>query len=204
LAPSVLRVGGVVLCGGDSRRMGTAKAWLHVGDEYMLQRVVRIAAGVVSPVVIATRLGEKLPPLPDDIQRVEDAVKNGGPLAGIAAGLDSLSGQCDAAFVVSCDHPLLKPSFISQLIALLADHPAVVPLHEDWPYPLVAVYRVSVRAVLDRMTQRGELRARDFVKQCGARLVPGDEFRGVDPRLESLRNVNDRKSYESALHAMGL
>ena len=46
------QIGGIVLCGGKSQRMGTSKAWLRAGDEYLLQRVVRIVAGVVDPVVV--------------------------------------------------------------------------------------------------------------------------------------------------------
>lgn len=36
---SALKVGGVVLCGGRSRRMGKSKAWLPCGGEYLLQRM---------------------------------------------------------------------------------------------------------------------------------------------------------------------
>ena len=36
-----MNLGAVVLCGGESRRMGQPKAWLPFGPERMLQRVVR-------------------------------------------------------------------------------------------------------------------------------------------------------------------
>lgn len=43
-------VGGIVLCGGDSRRMECDKAWLPFGGETLLSRIVRITKQVVSPV----------------------------------------------------------------------------------------------------------------------------------------------------------
>ena len=43
--------GAVVLCGGESRRMGRPKAWLPFGDERMLQRVVRLVDMVARPIV---------------------------------------------------------------------------------------------------------------------------------------------------------
>ena len=165
----------------------------------MLPRVVRITAGVVSPVVVAARRGDNLTALPAGTLRAEDAVENAGPLAGMAAGLELLSARCDAAFVVSCDHPLLRPAFISRLIARLADHPAVVPVHKGRPYPLVAVYHMDVRETLSAMLDAGELRAQDFVKRCEAMLIPSEGLRDTDPQLDSLRNVNDRESYERAL-----
>jgi molybdopterin-guanine dinucleotide biosynthesis protein A len=46
---------GIVLCGGRSTRMGSAKALLPFGAETMLQRVVRLLGTVVSPVVVVSQ-----------------------------------------------------------------------------------------------------------------------------------------------------
>ena len=53
-----LSIGGIVLCGGESRRMGRPKAWLPFGDELMLQRVVRILGEVVNPIVVVAAPGQ--------------------------------------------------------------------------------------------------------------------------------------------------
>ena len=50
------RVAGVVLCGGQSSRMGRPKAWLPITGELMLPRVVRLVSEVVSPVVVVAAL----------------------------------------------------------------------------------------------------------------------------------------------------
>ena len=109
--------------------MGRPKAWLQIGDELLLSRMVRIIGLVVSPVVAATRRGLELPPLPLDTGVAYDAEGTAGPLAGIAAGFDALCGRCDAAFVAACDHVLLSAAFVKRMIELLADHDAVVPEH---------------------------------------------------------------------------
>ena len=83
-------VGGIVLCGGKSTRMGSPKEWLPIGEETLLQRVVRVVSHVVSPVVVATRKNQELPPLPAGVRVVHDVVEDFGPLAGIAAGMDAL------------------------------------------------------------------------------------------------------------------
>ena len=70
-----LTVGGVVLCGGRSRRIGSSEAWL--------QRMVRIVGEVVEPVVVAGRRNQSLPELPEGVAVVCDAVEDAGPLAGI-------------------------------------------------------------------------------------------------------------------------
>jgi molybdopterin-guanine dinucleotide biosynthesis protein A len=179
--------------------MGTAKEWLTIGNEHLLQRVVRIVGGIVRPVVVASRRGQPLPVLRPDVEVVYDAIENAGPLAGMAAAFEALAGRCEAAFVVSCDHPLLKPAFITRLIELLGDHPAVVPSHEGRSYPLVAVYRLNSRPLLAELLARGEHRVHAFAERCGAHVVSSADLADVDPTMDSLRNVNDRESYERAM-----
>ena len=73
-------VGGIVVCGGQSRRMGRPKAWLPCGAEFLLQRMVRLVGDVVSPVVVAGRRDQELPSLPAGVEIVYDRVENSGPL----------------------------------------------------------------------------------------------------------------------------
>ncbi|MGZ6054814.1 MAG: molybdenum cofactor guanylyltransferase, partial [Isosphaeraceae bacterium] len=58
-----LIVGAVILCGGESRRMGQPKAWLPFGPERMLQRVVRLVSTVTGPIVVVAAPGQELPSL---------------------------------------------------------------------------------------------------------------------------------------------
>src|SRR5262245_60341239 len=108
---TVTRVAGVVLCGGQSSRMGRPKAWLPFGGELMLPRVVRLLGEAVRPVVVVAAPGQDVPPLPPEIAVVRDEERGRGPLQGLAAGLDALTGQADAVYLSSCDVPFLRPAF---------------------------------------------------------------------------------------------
>src|SRR5262245_18679637 len=103
------RVGGVVLCGGRSSRMGQPKAWLPFAGEPLLARVVRLVGEAASPVVVVAAAGQELPPLLADVEIVRDPEPDRGPLQGLAAGLAALRGRAAAAFVTSCDAPFLRP-----------------------------------------------------------------------------------------------
>src|SRR5438046_7125868 len=122
-----MNVGGIVLCGGRSRRMGRPKAWLSFAGEVMLSRVVRLLGEVVSPIVVVAAPEQDVPPLPDAVGVVRDEVEGRGPLAGLAAGLRALAGRADAAYLSSCDVPLLRPEFVRRMIALLGDAAVCVP-----------------------------------------------------------------------------
>ena len=106
------RSGGIVLCGGKSTRMGVAKATLPFGPETMLQRVVRLLGTVVSPIVVVAARDQDLPVLPPDVIVTRDEREARGPLEGLRAGLKALPPAVDAAYVTSCDVPLLVPAFV--------------------------------------------------------------------------------------------
>src|SRR5207244_9454378 len=150
-------VGGIVLCGGQSSRMGRPKAWLPFGDELMLPRVVRLLSEAVSPIVVVAAPGQDIPPLPVDVRLVRDEEKGRGPLQGLLAGLTTLQGRADAAYLSSCDVPFLKPAFVRRLIDLLGDHAICVPRVGEYHHPLAAVYRISVADAVARLLEENRL-----------------------------------------------
>src|SRR5438309_7170608 len=145
------QVGGIILCGGQSKRMGRPKAWLPFGDETMLQRVVRLLGEVVRPIVVVAAPGQDVPPLPPDVIVVRDEERGRGPLQGLAAGLSALRGRAEAAYLSSCDVPFLKPAFVRRLIDLLGDHHICVPRIGEYHHPLAAVYRMEVEETARRL-----------------------------------------------------
>ena len=85
-----MTAGGIVLCGGRSTRMGSSKALLEFGAETMLQRVVRLLGGVVSPLVVVAAPGQELPALPASVTVTRDEREGRGPLEGLRAVLKAV------------------------------------------------------------------------------------------------------------------
>src|SRR5438105_4111874 len=125
--------------------MGQPKAWLPIGGEILLPRVVRIMSEVVSPIVVVAAPEQAVPPVAVEV--VRDGERGRGPLEGLAAGLAALQGRVEAAFLSSCDVPFLRPAFIRRLVELLGDHAICVPHVGDYHHPLAAVYRIEVLEV---------------------------------------------------------
>jgi molybdopterin-guanine dinucleotide biosynthesis protein A len=194
-----MQTGGIVLCGGQSKRMGRPKAWLPLGGERMLPRVVRLLREVVAPIVVVAAPDQELPPLPASAQVVRDEERGRGPLQGLAAGLRALQGQADAAYASSCDVPFLQPDFVRQMIALLGDHAICVPHVGDYYHPLAAVYRVEVLAEVDRLLAEGRLRPVFLFETAPTRVVKAEELHVADPVLQTLRNLNTPDDYEAAV-----
>jgi molybdopterin-guanine dinucleotide biosynthesis protein A len=192
-------VGGIVLCGGQSKRMGQPKAWLPFAGEVMLPRVVRLLGEAVHPLLVVAAPDQEVPPLPPEVAVVRDEEKGRGPLQGLAAGLEALRGRAEAAYLSSCDVPFLRPAFVRRLIDLLGDHAICVPQVGDYHHPLAAVYRLEVAEAVRRLLAADRLRPFFLFEAVPTRVVEAAELADVDPTFQTLRNLNTPEDYEAAL-----
>ena len=195
--------GGIVLCGGKSTRMGVPKATLPFGPETMLQRVVRLLGTVVSPIVVVAARDQSLPELPDDVKITHDEREQRGPLEGLCAGLKALPNSVDAAYITSCDVPMLEPKFVTRMIELLGDHDIAVMEIDGFPHPLSAVYRRSTLPHVEALLEKDKLRPVFLFDAVRTRRVRPEEMLSVDPQLRTLRNLNTREDYLAALSEAG-
>ncbi len=196
--PETLRIGGIVLCGGQSTRMGRPKLSLPFDGELMLPRIVRILSEVVQPIVVVAAPDQELPTLPEGVLITRDDRPQEGPLRGIACGLACLEGIVDAAYVSSCDVPLLKPEFVRALVDRLSDHEIAVAQEEGFVHPLAGVYRTQLAAQARALLDAGTRRPLSLIDQSLTRRVDVNELRTIDPELDSLRNLNTMEEYEAA------
>ena len=195
--------GGIVLCGGKSTRMGSSKALLPFGSETMLQRVVRLLGEVVEPMVVVAAVDQQLPALPSDVVITRDEREARGPLEGLRAGLKALPPDVDAAYVTSCDVPLLVPNFVREMLTLAQGYDVAVMEIDGFTHPLSAVYRRSTLPLIEDLLAKDRLRPVFLFEAVKTRRVHPAEMT-ADPDLRTLRNLNTREDYERALVEAGL
>ena len=199
-----MTIGGIVLCGGKSTRMGVPKATLPFGAETMLQRVVRLLGNVVSPVIVVAAREQPLPALPDEVSVTRDEREARGPLEGIRAGLSALPESIDAAYITSCDVPLLVPAFVERMIELMGDHDIAVMEVDGFPHPLSAIYRRDTLPHVESLLAGDRLRPVFLFDAVRTRRVKPEEMTVVDPELRTLRNLNTQEDYRAALADAGI
>ena len=196
--------GAIILCGGQSTRMGRPKAWLPFGPELLLHRLLRRLGEVVPRRIVVAAVGQLLPPLPADVVVVRDRQPGRGPLEGLRAGLQEGATWAEAFYVSSCDAPLLRPDFVRALLDLLEPgYDAVVPRDADHYHPLSAVYHRRVLPHVEQLLAQDQLRPFLLLQRVRTREVPVEQLRAIDPSLESLRNVNRPEDYRAALRHAG-
>ena len=197
-----MTAGAIVLCGGKSTRMGTSKALLPFGPETMLQRVVRLLNGVVQPIVVVAAVDQMLPPLPPDVIVTRDEHEERGPLEGLRAGLKALPADVEAAYVTSCDVPLLVPGFIRQLLDLADGYDIAVMEIDGFTHPLSAVYRRTTLPCVEDLLAGNRLRPAFLFDAVRTRRIRPEQMT-ADPDLRTLRNLNTREDYKQALTDAG-
>jgi molybdenum cofactor guanylyltransferase len=127
------RIAGVVLAGGQSRRMGTDKAGIDYLGETFLERAQSLLREVgCDPVLISGR--------PGLAGGIEDSHPGAGPAQAIFDAMTNLPDDCSGALFIPVDMPLLTPDDIMPLLSAQQasawiDHPLPVFLPATTPLP---------------------------------------------------------------------
>ena len=170
--------------------MGKPKAWLQLGGQTLLARVVHTLQQVVHPIVVVAAPGQDLPPLPDDVEVIRDEIAYQGPLQGIAQGLEALPVGTRCAYMSACDVPLITPQWVRFLVERLAEADVVVPVVDGRAHPLAAVYRLNIAPTARQLLAQGLRRPPLLFEAHPTIRIEAGQLRQIDRGLDCLRNVN--------------
>lgn len=176
---------GLILAGGDSRRMGRDKTALEFDGQTLLQRAVDLLQGVFPQVLVSVRQPRGDVAAPQVLDELPDA----GPLAGLCAGL-ARSGT-PWVFAMAADMPFLRPEVIRELAARRGGYDAVVPVVQDVPQPLAAYYAATALPALRTvLAGSGKRSLRAALEQLNVVFVHEDHLLSADPARQSFIDLD--------------
>jgi molybdopterin-guanine dinucleotide biosynthesis protein A len=183
---------GLILAGGESRRMGQDKALLKNNGQSQLAYVAGILNACVEKVFVSTRADQV-----DDERAQYDQIKDRyddlGPVAGILTALEE-KPEVDW-LVVACDLPNIDEQTIRYLLEQRTgdqSFTAFTSSHDGLPEPLCAVYHSGCEAVVRRFVDEGVNCPRKILIRADTRLLD-------QPNPEALDNVNTPDDLESSV-----
>ena len=194
-----MTIAGVLLAGGQSRRMGGGdKCLLPLGRQSILAHVIARARPQVSALVLnangdAARFATfNLPVVPDGVAGFP------GPLAGVLAGLDwavaSVPGATHVASFAT-DAPFFPRDLVPRLLAALdGRHELAAAASLGRTHPVFGIWPVDIRDALRRaLVEEGVRKVDAFTARYSLAVVdfPVGE---VDPFF----NTNDQDDLEAA------
>lgn len=192
--PSVL---GVVLAGGRSRRLGTDKALVRLGNETLLERSVRTLEAVARHVVIAG--GESGRYAIPGIPCLADTIPDAGPLGGLCAAMQSTDAE--TILLLACDLPFVSAPLMQLLLTTDAGTPVVIPRSGGIVQPLCGRFATNLRPSLQAYLAGGGRKVMGFVSTCPhafCDIEPGHPL--YHPSL--LSNINFRDDLVQAASIM--
>ncbi|MBI1886572.1 MAG: molybdenum cofactor guanylyltransferase [Chloroflexi bacterium] len=181
---------GVVLAGGESRRLGVDKALLTTfHSKPLLLHVLDTVRTVCDEVVVVVDRADRYADLELDARVATDRFPGRGPLGGVHAGLSAV--ESPFALVVACDMPFLNLDLLRYMAGFPRHYEALVPVHRGRWQPLHAIYARTCRSAAEAALVQGEQQVLDLLKRLRVRPVGLDELRPLDRYGFSFFNVNE-------------
>jgi len=192
---------GVILAGGENRRMGGYhKALLLYDQEPLVRRQIRLLQQICSKVILVTNEPSLFGHIvSDDVTIIPDVYPGKGPLSGIHAAL-SVSRH-EQAWVVACDMPFPSPQAAELMIEVQSREKssAVIPYIDNRLHPLHGIYDRTCSERIPELLRDGRYRVMDFLEAISCVRVPAEDFqrKGID--LGFVLNVNTPEEYMESL-----
>ena len=161
----MVRIAGVVLAGGRSRRMGRDKSLLRLGGilpRPLLERSVALLRPLCEQVWVSCRAGQTYARQ----NCVPDLLPASGPICGVHAALVRARAEgIPAVLALSCDLPLMHTGMLRRLVAAFAASPrqslmTAFMAPNGWTESLAAIYRVEAAPLWKLLWPEG-------ISKCG-------------------------------------
>ncbi|CDG65025.1 MAG: molybdenum cofactor guanylyltransferase [Methanobacterium sp.] len=192
----------IILCGGQSRRMGQDKGLMTLNKDPMIIQTMKIVERIVDEIILVLRDEKQLEAYQQyiedfKIQRqknnteiimVTDVEKDQGPLLGLCTGLTYIKSE--GALTLPCDSPFISSSFVNKMFEMVngVEVQAIVPV---WPNgstePLHAYYsRECIPLIKDRV-KNGFRNVKSLLDIVNVAYI---EVSSLDPDKKSFINLN--------------
>lgn len=147
-------VTGVILVGGQSRRLGHDKVLLQFDGTPIIEHLHNLLKPLVHEILL---IGHRRPEFDTfGFRVIKDIIPGAGPLGGIYTAL--MSSTTSFVFVVAGDMPFVSASLISTIVQERRDADAVIPSGPRGLEPLCAVYSRSCTETLRTSLEKGNRR----------------------------------------------
>ena len=194
----------IILCGGQSRRMGRDKGSLIIKDKPMIKYILSTLNNEMDEVIIVLNDAERIDKYGEfidsqdynyEMKFVEDKIKNKGPISGRLAGLENIS--TDYAIVFPCDNPFVTKNTIQTLFSeITEDIQAVVPYHDDknklkTSEPLHSIYNKNIIPIIKDLISKDSLHIKGVIEKIDTKFVLIDNKKIEKKEFRNLNRPED-------------
>jgi molybdenum cofactor guanylyltransferase len=188
----------IVLCGGQSRRMGRDKGSMILNGKPMIIHVLETLTAVGDEIVVVLRNKNQVDDYKNFFEKFglnstklhifTDILENEGPLAGILTGLEHINS--DKAMVVPCDSPFISQYFVNKMFQYSneTNFDAFVP---KWPdgklEPLHSIYKKELKSNILKLLKEDIRDVKSLIIKLNVKYV---DAVSLDDTGRSFFNIN--------------
>ncbi|MEE8077566.1 MAG: NTP transferase domain-containing protein [Pseudomonadales bacterium] len=187
---------GLVLAGGNSRRMGHDKTALRIHGRTQAEHVISLLSAFCETVFVSVRPDQDTDPRFAAQPRIHDLHPGSGPLGAIVSAQKHMPDV--AWLVLACDLPFVDENVLSRLLAHRNAGRAVTcyrSTHDNLPEPLCAIYEPESAVILKDYFADG--------CRCPRKvLINSDKQELEQPFPWALDNVNTPQDLDSAIERL--
>jgi molybdopterin-guanine dinucleotide biosynthesis protein A len=190
----------VILCGGDSSRMGTDKALLPFGEECLLEYLVHRFSPYFDKIYFSVNKRGDYGHLDLNITEIPDIYLNAGPMGAILSSLTMILE--DRAFFISIDTPFLQPVLGLRMLEASQGYDAsCIRLRGHYVDAIAAVYSKACIPAIGRTIMLGSATNSQINSKCYTNDISLEEAAqwSAVSLEDQLYRLTDRDSYYLAL-----
>jgi molybdopterin-guanine dinucleotide biosynthesis protein A len=188
------KIYGLVVCGGQSSRMGVDKSMLNYHGQQQRYHLYEMLSGICAKVFISCNKNQAID-IPENYELIVDSEKyqNTGPMAALLSAFDMYP---DAAFlVIGCDYPFIKRGDLLKLIEIENQIEVAFCYYnkkEQIKEPMLALYLPACYHLLVSNFKKGNNSLRHFLNEINAKNILPDN-------ADIIKSVDTLEGFENAL-----
>ena len=194
----------IILCGGQSRRMGQDKGSMIIQDKPMIKHILSTLDHHIDEAIIVLNDKSRVDRYSEFINSndysyqitfLEDKIKNKGPLPGIMTGLGKINSNY--ALVLPCDSPYVSEKYIETIFSQIdVNYQAIVPYHDETnrlktSEPLHSIYKKEIIADIEKLVNDDILHIKGLIEKIDTKFVLIDNKKIEKKEFRNLNRPED-------------
>ena len=194
----------IILCGGQSRRMGQDKGSMIIHNKPMIKHILSTLNHEINEAIIVLNDQDRIGKYEEFIDSadytyhvifVEDKIKNKGPLPGIMTGLENINSQY--SLILPCDSPYVTKNYINAIFEEIDEnYQAIVPYHDEdsklkTSEPLHSIYNKNIIPQIEDLLENDILHIKGLIEKIDTKFVLIDNKKILKKEFRNLNRPED-------------
>lgn len=194
-----MKVTGAILAGGKSTRMKYNKAFAKLGEEVIIERIIKQFSTLFDKTIIISNEPQLYEHLGIDIYT--DIFPGLGPISGIHSALTNSNNE--VIFALACDMPFVPADLIKYMLERIEGYDTVVARTNNFFQATSAAYHKNCLPILTNCLEKELLKTTLIFRELNARILDEPEVESFGSADDIFLNINDEKALIYAQELIG-